>query len=352
MTIEKRSLIKRGVPLLLIGLSALVFYLYFFVGMTDIIIILQRADPFYYSQAVAAVLLSMVFYSLTWQHLLNLLSIRTAFQKTFLFTWIGTFVDLLVPAESVSGEISRAYLMSKSSGGDAGKVLASVISHRILSMTITLSGLILGSTFFILRYEASGTVLNFIIIVAIGTFASLVFIFYLCLRKEATEKVLDWTIRLATFVSRDRWRLTGLRFKAQKVLGAFHQGIEILGRRPRSLARPVIFSIAAWFFDLLITFLVFLSLRPAELGFKVSFSAILIVYSISTAIQTVPVGIPGEIGLTEIVMITLYTVLGVPPAISAAATVLIRVLTLWFKLLMGYVAVQWVGIKVLMGSVG
>jgi len=342
---ERRSLIKQGVPLLLIGLSVFLFYLYFFVGMADIAVIIHRADLFYYSLAVIAVLVSMTFYSLTWLRLLSLLSIKTTPRKTLLFTWIGTFVDLLVPAESISGEISKAYLMSKSSGENAGKIVASVISHRILSMTITLSGLIIGSVLFILRYKPFGLVLNLIIIVATGTAISLFFMCYLCLREEATEKTVHWSIRFLTFITRGRWQLTRLRSKAQETLKAFHEGIAILASRPKSLAWPVALSVAAWFFDLLIALLVFVSL-----GFQVSLSAILIVYSISCAIQTIPLGIPGEVGFIEIVMTSLYTLLGIHPAISAAATVLTRVITLWFKLLVGYIAVQWVGLKVLMGS--
>ena len=59
---------------------------------------------------------------------------------------------------------------------------------------------------------------------------------------------------------------------------------------------------------------------------------------------------PGEVGLVEIVMTSLYGLLGVPVGISAAATVLIRVLTVWFRLLLGFVAVQWIGIKALIGD--
>jgi len=345
MLTERSSLIKRGIPLLLIGLSVFLFYLYFFVGIADIAVIIHRANLFYYSLAVIAVLVSMTFYSLTWQRLLSLLSIKTAPRKTLLFTWIGTFVDLLVPAESISGEISKIYLMSKSSGENAGKVVASVISHRILSMTVTLSGLIVGSVLFILRYEPSGLVLNLIIIVATGTAISLFLMCYLCLKEETTEKMIHWLIRFLAFISRGRWQLTRLRFKAQEMLKAFHEGIAILVRNPKSLAWPVALSIASWFFDVLVALLVFVSL-----GFQVSSSAILIVYSIGCALQTIPLGVPGEVGLIEIVMISLYTLLGIHPAISAAATVLTRVITLWFKLLLGYMAVQWVGIKVLMGT--
>jgi len=80
-------------------------------------------------------------------------------------------------------------------------------------------------------------------------------------------------------------------------------------------------------------------------------SAIVIVYSITVGIQTIPIGIPGEVGIPEIVMTTLYTLLGVPIAMSAVATLLIRVLTLWVKLLIGGVVVQWLGIRALRSPV-
>ncbi len=51
-------------------------------------------------------------------------------------------------------------------------------------------------------------------------------------------------------------------------------------------------------------------------------------------------------------MTTLYSLFGVPIGVSAAATVLIRVLTVWLRLLIGFVAVQWIGIKALMDSTG
>jgi len=48
-----------------------------------------------------------------------------------------------------------------------------------------------------------------------------------------------------------------------------------------------------------------------------------------------PVGIPGMIGVVETVMSTLYTVMGVPPNLSVAATLMIRVVMLWFQATLG-----------------
>jgi len=54
--------------------------------------------------------------------------------------------------------------------------------------------------------------------------------------------------------------------------------------------------------------------------------------------------------MTEIAMTTLFMAFSVPLHISAAATVLIRIVTVWFRLVIGFGAIQWVGVKTLMES--
>jgi len=346
MLSERRMTIRRTVPFLVIGLLIFIGYLYFFVDIPEMLTIIQRVDFRYYSLAVAVLLLNMLAYSLTWQYFLRPLSVNVPFRKTFLFTWIGVFVDLLIPAESISGDASKVYLMSKDSGENTGKVVASVVSHRILSMIITLSSLIISSvSLFILRYELPALVLNLILLVAVGTAISLVFIVLLCTREQLSHKLIDLLLRFFVFILRGRLKLASLRSKARKALGAFHESIEVLGRNPKSLVQPVSFSIVSWFLSILLSYLVFVSL-----GHPVSFILLTIVYSISVTIQNIPMGVPGEVGLVEIVMTSLYGLLGVPLGISAAATVLIRVLWVWFRLLVGFVVVQWIGIKVLIGG--
>jgi len=350
MEIEKSSALKKGIPLLLLGLFVFLLYVYFFVGFGDIVNTFLLADPFYYSLAFIMFLLSTTFYSLTWWRLLRILSVKTTFRKPFLFTWVGAFVDLLIPAESVSGEVSRAYLMHRDSNEDAGKIVASIVSHRILSMATTLGGMIGASAFFILSYEPSELVVGFILFVAVGTALSLFLLIYLSLKEKATTRVVNWLVNLLKRIFKGRLKGIWLSSRAKKMLKEFHKGIDILGERPRKLVLPITFSIMAWLFDISIAFFVFSSLHVS-----VPFSVIIIVYSISMAIQTIPVGIPGEIGLVEIVMTSLYTLLlqgvpGVTPAIVAVATILIRALTLWAKLIISGVAVQWVGIKMLKGS--
>lgn len=358
---ERRKLIRRFLPFLLIGLLVIVCYLYFFVDIPEMIALFRSVNPLYYSLAVIALLLDTLFFSLTWHYFLKPLSIKVPFRKTFLFVWVANFVDILVPAESVTGDISKAYLMSKETGEterNTGKIAASLVSHRILN-TVVVLGSLLGSCLFffvVLRYEIPEepvlgmSISNWILLVTLGTAVTFFFLFALALKEEITQKIMDLLFKLVAVISRGRWRLTELKSKVQTALNAFHYAIKVLGRPPSSLAGPMIFAVMSWLFSLLVSSLVFVSL----LGRPINFGIVVIVYSLTCAIQSIPLGIPAEVGLTEVVMISFYTAFlrGTPGvldvgALSAAATFLIRLLTVGLRLFIGFVAIQWVGAKAL-----
>ena len=131
-----------------------------------------------------------------------------------------------------------------------------------------------------------------------------------------------------------------MRTKSTKAPSTFHGSIGILLKNPKSLVPPVFFALVSWFLSVLLSYLVFVSL-----GQHVDFLLIAIVYSISVNIQSIPLGIPAEVGFVEIAMTSLYGLLGVEAGIAAAATVLIRLLTVWLKIIVGVTAIQWIDLK-------
>jgi uncharacterized protein (TIRG00374 family) len=331
---------RTGLVVIAAGLFAFLLYLYFFVDFGGFMTEIAKADPFFYSLAFASMLLSAAFYSLAWQRLLHFLSVKSSFLKAFQIIWISSFIDLLVPAESISGDISRVYLMSKGSEEKAGKVVASVIGHRVLSMTITLTGLIVSSLYFATTYKPPMLVLEFVTLIGASTLAAMILIFYFSRKRDATYRIVNWIVGVLVRFSRGRWKFERVKESAEKILSAFHDGIDTLVAQRKRLVIPVSLALVAWLLDLLVSVLVFKSL-----GTHLPFSAIATVYSVSIAIQTAPLGIPGEIGVLDIVMASLYTLLGVSIEAAAVATILTRVITLWLRLLIGGITVQWLGIK-------
>ena len=336
--------LRKSIALMLAGLLVFIIYLYFFVGFAEILGVLQKVNPInyalFYSLAIITIIGSMLFYSMTWQELLKILSVKIKLRESFIYSWIANFVDLVIPVEAVMGEITRIYLVTRSSTEHAGRIVASTVIHRIISMTMVLAGLILGSTSLIFSYKLQEYVLNLLIIVEIGTVASTISILYLAARKEAAKGVVDPLLRLIAFLSRGRLKLDDLRSRAERTLSSFYRGIDLVSDRPLNLIKPIVFNFVAWFFHLAIYILVFYAL-----GFNVSLDISIIVYSISVAVQTIPIGLP--VGLVEIVMTTLYELFGIQRALSGIATALIRIVTFWFQIIVGYAITQWFGIKAL-----
>ena len=329
------------------GLLVFVLYLYFFVGFDEISKILQQVDlaeyALYYSLTVVAIVLSLLFYSMVWRDLMKVLSIDVGLKKSFLYCWIANFVDLVLPLETVSGEITRAYLVHNDLRGNVGKMVASLLVHRIISIFTTLSGLIVSSLYLILTYRVEPAVLYSLAIVTIGTGVTTVILVYLSLKEEAAGKLVSALIRLAGIVIKDSQRLAEIEEKAKRYLSAFHQGVKEFGEKRKYLVKPVVYSYVSWFSHLLIYFLVFYALGFSEATQYVF--QMIVVFSIALAVQTIPVGLP--VGPTDIVMSNLFVVFfGVEhEAISGTATMLIRGITFWFQILVGYLIVQWLGIK-------
>jgi len=349
MVAENRLRLRIWAIVVGFGLFVFLLYLYFFVPFGEVVKTVQQANPLYYVLAFGALIIGMVFYSLSWHRLLHLVEVKVSFMKAFQFVWIGTFIDILVPAESVSGDISRVYLASRESNENAGKVVASVVGHRFLTGLVVFVSFLIGSVYFILKYSPPSIVQSAIVLMLGAIITSQTLLLYLSIRRHVTQKLANWIIKILERLFRGRWHFDHIRQSAEKMLTSFHDGIETLGQRPKELVLPVLFAVIAWFFDLLIVILVFSSL--GSFGATISLSLIIIVYSIGVGLQTVPMGVPAETGFYEIIMTSVYTFFGVPIAISVLATVLTRVLTMWVKLLIGAVAFQWLGIKGLRGSI-
>lgn len=348
---EKRFKLKGRYLLIVVGLAVFLVYLYFFVPFGDLIEKLKTLNPFYFLLAFFALLASVALYSFVWQRLLGLLSVKTSFLKAFQFVWVENFVDLVIPGEPVSGEVSRIYLMSKDTGGDYGKVAASAVGQRIATTSVVVTALLASIVYFAFTSRPPLFVLAFASVVLLGDAVAIGLLFYLSSRRGSTNKLADWLFNLIARLSRGRWKLEQMKERVTKALDIFHEGILTLGEHRKGLVLPIVFTVFSWFLDMSIAILVFLSL--GSVGTAISISAIIIVYSISGAIQYLPIGvIPGEVGLAEIVMTTLFAVLGNPQflVVFAVATVLIRSLTFWARLLIGGVVVQVTAIKSLMPS--
>ena len=341
MTVAAKPRFTKKILLLVtLGLATLVVYLYYFVGTVNIAAVIRQINLFYYASAFVAFLGSTLFSALAWQSLMDNLAIRTKIRRVLLFVWAGMFFDVTVPDPGWSGDLSKAYLLAKSSGEDAGKVAASVVSQKIIGMALSLVGLIIGLLLLASNYTLPLEALVFVALVLFLSVFSLFLVSYLSAKPKVTKKMLGWLIRVVSAVRRGRWDSSSFSRRSEETLERFHEGMNTLGDNPKALTRPIIFSLFVLGLDISIVFLVFTCL-----GYPAPIDKVLIVYALTGALQSAGISF---LGFTEIVMSGSYTVLGIPPALSLSATLLTRVITLWFKLVISYFPLQWVGVKTLL----
>ena len=348
---NNQKLILTTLPFLILGLLIFAAYLIFFVNIPEMIVIIQNVNVFIYSMAVLALILEVFLFTLTWQYLLAPLSVKVPLRKTFTFVWVGIFTDLLIPAESISGEIARGFLMSKESKGDSGKVIASLVSHRILGTTTITATLFLGFLMLIfLGHTMSSFLLQIFALISFACVVAFTFLTLICVKRGFTERLIGGILSLVERISRGRFKVAKFQGRIVGALESFYKSLRTFRSEPTKLVLPVLFYVLAWICSISIILLVLISIGYLEANIPILLIKVAVVNTLLVAIKSVPIGVPAEVGIPDIALTTLLSLFGIPLDISAAATLLTRFLTVWLSFLIGFVAVQWVGVKTLMES--
>jgi len=160
MASQKYRITWKTVVIPLFGLLAFFLYIYSFnVDILRIAATARTINLYLYLLAAAAVMLDTWFFSVAWYVLLRFLSVKLSIVKSFLFVWVGIFVDTLIPAESISGELSKIYLVAREHNGSSGKVAASLVTQRLIGMAINVIALFVGAAFLFLQGQLFGIML-------------------------------------------------------------------------------------------------------------------------------------------------------------------------------------------------
>jgi uncharacterized protein (TIRG00374 family) len=326
-----------------IGLAVFFLYIYLFnVDIPTIIAIVQRVNLPLYFVAAAFLVLDTFFFALSWRFLLNFLSVKLSLMRSFLYVWYSAFVDIIIPAESISGEISRVYLVTRNANEAGGKVIASLVVQRLMGMGINIASLVFGASILMVQLKVSGILLNLTVLLTAVITIFLALLILLCIKEKWTLKVIEAIINLIERLSRGRWKLTKIRGDIVKATRMFHDSIKEFRHAPKILSTSLFFDFLSWLFNMGIAYTVFLSIN-----FPVHWSVIIVTSAIMSAVKAIPFGVPFEAGIPEITMSTLLIMLGVPPDISATATILVRILTVWLRFFLGFVSQQWLEMKVI-----
>jgi uncharacterized protein (TIRG00374 family) len=322
---------------LILGLVTFILYIYYSVNISQLIAIFSSIKPEYYLAAFAAYIMFTFFSSLVWHRLLNTLAVPITRRKTFLFTWVGLFFDATVPQLGWSAEVSKTYILTKDSKVDAAKVTASVVGQKLFTNTITVVAMSLGLGLVLLNYTVDLLTVLLIGLVLALSIVTLSVIYWVSIKQSATKTLLDLAVKIAA-IFRKKWNPEPFKLKAETLLAGFHDSFEQLRANPKALVKPAVYTVIGFVFEVSVVFLCFIAL-----DFPVPVDKVLIVFTLTGTLQTVGV----FIGVPDLVMAISLNALGIPREWSVAVTLLTRMVNLWFRLAVSYIALQWAGLKII-----
>jgi hypothetical protein len=183
-------------------------------------------------------------------------------------------------------------------------------------------------------------ILELLVIALIGTGIYLAALFYLAVEEQAAGKLAGFLFRLMGVLRLGKYVPADLPERTQNSLLVLHQEFKTFRDKPRCLVKPLFFQFISLLLNLSVYALVFYSLGLTNLYLDF----FIIVYFIVGTIQIAAAVF--SVGALDIALANLFVFYGVPDiGFGVLAATMLRFLTFWMPVVLGYVTVQAIGAR-------
>jgi len=295
------------------------------VGISEVVSLLLSTDPYLFLLAVLVYLLGCFVLTLRWNTILSISNYRASLKNLFLLIMMGQFINNVTPSMRGGSEPFRAYYLSKLEGIPKPISFSSVIVERVLD---TLAFLII-SFFVILYLLIKGIpIVEELVLVWLLIGALMVTGVYLIMHRSLPYRVASKLIKLISIISS---RSISER-EVHKSIEDLQQNILFLHHNRRKMVLPFVLTFLWWFLDILKNYILFLSI-----GYYISPLVLSLTYLASLLVGLLPT-LPGSLGVSDALSITLYSYFGIPHSISTTGTLLDRVVSYILPTVLGFLA--------------
>ena len=319
---------------MLAGIGILVLMV-LFIGLDQIENAIKMANPWYLALAVLIQLAIYGLWTERWAVTTSSLGISIKRRHLLPILLVGLAINNLTPSGRGGGEPVRAYILGKYSGSPTENAFATVMADRGLDTFpfIALAIItIIGAVFY---FKMPQWMVIVLIIGLVALIALFMLALYMSINREFGDKTTRFILRIIKRFSKKRH--DKIEKRAINAVEGFQNSIRIMLKDRRVFMYGIPLSFIIWMFEILRVYVVFLALNinaPLEI--------IAAVFVISTLIGMVPL-LPGGLGAVDGMMILLYSYAGIPPSVSAAATIVERLISFWMTTILGVAIMPYYG---------
>lgn len=308
-----------------------------FIGPEKIVNDIRKADPLYLSLAVAVHMLTLYLWMVRWRIAVVAAKIKTKNQPLFRILVLGLATNNITPAKS-GGEALRAYLLSKYSKTPFESSFATVLIDKGLDTFPLILLSIISLFHMILVFRFSLWLVIGLLITLFAVVFSFFIILYVSVKPELGKKVKRGIMRIARiFYKHKSKKLSKLESRISDAIVKYQDAVRLMIKNKNVIYVALPLSFVIWFLEIIRIWAVFWA-------FGVYISPIIIaeVMIVATLVSMVPI-FPGGLGAIEGLMILFYSMAGVPLPLSAAITIVERLISFWLTIFLGVATLPYFG---------
>lgn len=315
---------------LLLGISVLILLIMlWFVGIDQVISALKMANLTIIALAVLTQIATYFLYTLRWQILNRLADMDVSIRQLLPMVLVGLAVNNITPSGRGGGEPVRAYILAKEKNYHMEETFATVVADRALDTFpfVVLAAITIAAM--ALYFDFSPWLLTVMVLAVIVIVIVLFILIYMCINPGFGKRVDGWIIGLVRrFYKKNSEELEE---KIHGIIFGFQDTMKMLISNRKVMYYTILLSFVIWIFEIIRVYLVFLAF-----GANVNLIVIGEVFIVASLVGMIPL-LPGGLGAIDGMMILFYSAAGITSSISAAATVIERLISFWMATIIGLV---------------
>ena len=329
---------KKVIIFLFVGLAIMAVMLYL-IGIEEVIETLKLSNLWLVFLAIVIQFFTYFLYTWRWNIINKTADMDLGIKKSLPMVLVSLAVNNITPSGRGGGEPVRAYLLAKGGHFKFEDTFATVIADRALDTFPFVILAILTIIGIMFSFSLDITLLAFLIICVCLITAAVILLIYVCINESFGVKLTSWIIKIVRRFYKKFNEDTEKRII--EAVKTFQARMNALLRDRTILYHALPLSFVIWIFEILRVYVVFLAF-----GANVNPVIIGEVFILASFVGMVPL-LPGGLGAVDGIMILFYASAGITTSISAAATVVERLISFWMTTFIGLICLMMFGTSVL-----
>jgi uncharacterized protein (TIRG00374 family) len=288
-----------------------------------------RFDPWIFAAAVGVNYVGLVFLSASWHILLRSLGFKSSLWESMQISFVGLFVVWMLPFPS-GFEIVRAYLIRDKEGGNLGKAVSSVIVSKVFYFISF--GTMIALAALIVRFVYGSDIpiqpgfIWFAVLFALTQTAMFAVILTPKAMMRLYEGSPEWLkAQIQKRIYSKSFGLSGF----QEFVNEIRDSLKALRKKPFENLLSLVLVGFHWSTGAITAYMISISLNE-----PINFWVIVLIYAVIEFIQQLNFIIPSGLGIVDAGLAGAFVVVGVPLEVAGAISLLTRLATYWFELVL------------------